>query len=330
MDELVDFAAAQLLTGSGLEGACASLDSFLSTRTLLVGHTLTLADVACWGQLQASTQWTKLRPTFPHLSRWYDFVAATPAMQQMVQQHAPQRKTPASGTAAAASTANGKPQTGGGYDIDLPGAVHGKVVTRFPPEPSGYLHIGHAKAALLNQEIAARFNGRLLVRFDDTNPSKEKDEFVDSIIADIKRLGLKFETITYTSDYFPQLMECAERLIKAGHIYADDTPVDKMREERMAGTPSARRDCTVEENLAAWEEMKKGSEVGRLYCLRLKLDHTAGNTALRDPTAFRCNEISHWRTGDTYKVSGDRLGVLGELCRVQLAAAAQPVLACWL
>lgn len=96
----------------------------------------------------------------------------------------------------------------GSFDVGLPGAELGKVVTRFPPEPSGYLHIGHAKAALLNQHFADMYKGKLIVRFDDTNPSKEKDEFVENILKDIKDLGLRYDRLTYTSDYFPQVCVC--------------------------------------------------------------------------------------------------------------------------
>lgn len=177
----------------------------------------------------------------------------------------------------------------------------GKVVTRFPPEPSGYLHIGHAKAALLNQYFAGgcrwhsapkacvscptttpatpillrqrlcadMYRGRLLVRFDDTNPSKEKDEFVDNIVADIQRLGLKFEKITYTSDYFPQLFDCAERLIRAGHMYADDTPLEQMRDERLKGVESRCRGRSVEENLRLFGEMQQGSDEGEAAHCRM-------------------------------------------------------------
>jgi glutamyl/glutaminyl-tRNA synthetase len=102
-------------------------------------------------------------------------------------------------------------------------------VTRFPPEPSGYLHIGHAKAALLNQHFARMYSGKLLVRFDDTNPSKERDEFVESILSDTRALGLDWEKTTYTSDYFPQMLDLGRRMIKAGLMYADDTPVEQVR-----------------------------------------------------------------------------------------------------
>lgn len=110
----------------------------------------------------------------------------------------------------------------------------GKVVTRFPPEPSGYLHIGHVKAALLNYHIAQQYNGKMILRFDDTNPSKEKDEFVDNILKDVNDLGLKYNSLSHTSQYFEQLLDVGKRLIKAGKLYADDTPVEQMRQVRFA------------------------------------------------------------------------------------------------
>jgi glutamyl-tRNA synthetase len=277
----------------------------------MAGHEPSLADVAVWGVLQGTPAWLKLRRNVPHLTRWHEYVGSLPPVTAALEALAP-RKAPAAGSKGKSSDASKESTTaalkkasagsGGSFDIDLPGAEMGKVVTRFPPEPSGYLHIGHAKAALLNQEIANRFDGRLLVRFDDTNPSKEKDEYVENILDDIARLGLKYEKVTYTSDYFPQLVDCAERLIHAGHAYADDTPVEQMREQRMEGIESVRRNASLEENLSAWKEMVAGSDLGRKYCLRIKMDMTAANKALRDPVAFRCNANHHWRTGHTYKV----------------------------
>ncbi len=184
----------------------------------------------------------------PHLARWFDFCSEVPQVRAAVEEleslAAAGKKggagAPAAGGAAAgagkkgadgaaaggAAATNG--DAGGSFDIGLPNAVEGKVVTRFPPEPSGYLHIGHAKAALLNQYFADMYKGKLLVRFDDTNPSKEKDEFVENILKDIADLGLRYDRLTYTSDYFPQLLELGEKMIRAGLMYADDTPVEQV------------------------------------------------------------------------------------------------------
>uniref|UniRef100_A0A383W857 glutamate--tRNA ligase n=1 Tax=Tetradesmus obliquus TaxID=3088 RepID=A0A383W857_TETOB len=294
--------SSQLVSGQQFEALCGRLSDYLSLRSYFVGYGVTAADVAIWGQLQACPLWKKVRqsPAAAHLARWFDHMSSLPACAAAVEDLCPTKKREA---AAAADTAAGK---GGGdvgsFDVGLPDAQMGKVVTRFPPEPSGYLHIGHAKAALLNQHFANIYQGRLLVRFDDTNPTKEKDEYVENIIKDMQTLGLQYKTITYTSDYFPQMLDLGERLIKAGVLYADDTPVDQMREERMHGIESKRRGRSPEETLAMFKEMQAGSEEGLKNCLRFKLDMQAGNKALRDPVAFRCNLTHHWRTGHTYKV----------------------------
>jgi glutamyl-tRNA synthetase len=182
----------------------------------------------------------------------------------------------------------------------------GAVVTRFPPEPSGYLHLGHAKAAMLNQYFADAYGGKLLVRFDDTNPSKEKDEFVENILKDMTDLGLKWHALSHTSDHFPALLDMGVRLIKSGDLYADDTPVEAMREQRMVGAESACRARSVEENLRIFAEMQAGSEEGARNAMRFKMDMRAPNKALRDPVAFRCNATPHWRTGTKYKARARR------------------------
>uniref|UniRef100_A0A452ZLB5 glutamate--tRNA ligase n=2 Tax=Aegilops tauschii subsp. strangulata TaxID=200361 RepID=A0A452ZLB5_AEGTS len=189
-----------------------------------------------------------------------------------------------------------------GHEIDLPGAKVGEVCVRFAPEPSGYLHIGHAKAALLNQYFADRYKGRLLVRFDDTNPSKESSEFVENVLKDIETLGVKYDVVTYTSDYFPKLMEMAECLIKQGKAYVDDTPKDNMNTERRDGVESKCRNNTVEENLLLWSEMVNGTKRGTQCCVRGKFDMQDPNKSLRDPVYYRCNPDPHHRVGSKYKV----------------------------
>lgn len=177
------------------------------------------------------------------------------------------------------------------------------AVTRFPPEPSGYLHIGHIKAAILNSRFAEENDGKLIVRFDDTNPNKEKQEFEDSIIEDLQLAGIKPDILSYTSNYFDQLYNFALQMIKEGKAYCDDTEQLQMRDERMSKKPSGRRDRSVEENLRIFEEMKNGTEEGKKNCLRAKISYDDNNGALRDPVIYRCNtDIPHHRTGTKWKM----------------------------
>ena len=195
-----------------------------------------------------------------------------------------------------------KSNKGASYEIGLKNTENG-VVTRFPPEPSGYLHIGHAKAALLNDFFAhEQYKGTLLVRFDDTNPSKEKEEFQDAIVEDLALMGIKPDKTTYSSDYFDELYNYAVQMIERDKAYADDTEQETMRDERMKGVASKRRDASREENLTRFEEMKKGSEDGLRWCLRAKMSVDNPNKAMRDPVIYRCNLIPHHRTGSKWKV----------------------------
>ncbi|CAG8736739.1 11880_t:CDS:10, partial [Acaulospora morrowiae] len=177
-----------------------------------------------------------------------------------------------------------------------------KVVTRFPPEPSGYLHIGHAKAAMLNQYFAREYKGKMIVRFDDTNPSKEKEEFEESIKEDLALLGIHADLQTYTSDHFEELYQFAIKMIKKGLAYVDDTDVNTMREQRMDGIDSKCRDLSIEKNLQRFDEMTKGTEFGLSCCLRAKIDMKNPNKALRDPVIYRCNLLPHHRTGNKWKL----------------------------
>lgn len=167
----------------------------------------------------------------------------------------------------------------------------------------GYLHIGHAKAALLNDYFAhEKYNGTLIVRFDDTNPSNEKQEFQDAIIEDLALMGIKPDKTTFTSDYFEELYQYCIQMIKDGNAYADDTDKETMGAQRMKGIPSKRRDATVNENLARFEEMKKGTEEGLRWCIRAKISVDDPNKALRDPVIYRCNPAPHHRTGTKWKI----------------------------
>ena len=164
------------------------------------------------------------------------------------------------------------------------------------------MHIGHAKAAMLNHYYARDYQGKIILRFDDTNPSKEEEEYEDSIKTDLKTLGIDHDMFSHTSDHFDTLLGYGERMIKEGNAYIDDTPVDKMREERNAGVESVNRNNTVEQNLALWEEMKKASEKGLTCCMRAKINMQHVNGTLRDPTMYRCNLTPHHVTGRKYNV----------------------------
>ena len=180
-----------------------------------------------------------------------------------------------------------------------------KVVTRFPPEPNGYLHIGHAKSILLNYGLAKEYNGQFNLRFDDTNPTKEKVEFVDSIKADVEWLGAKWNgDVLFASDYFPKMYEAAVKLIKKGKAYVWDLTPEQIREYRGTltepGKESPYRNRSVEENLALFEDMKNGKFADGEKVLRAKIDMASPNINMRDPIIYRVAHISHHRTGDTW------------------------------
>ena len=167
----------------------------------------------------------------------------------------------------------------------------------------GYLHIGHAKAALLNDFFAhEKYQGTMICRFDDTNPSKEKEEFQDAIVEDLSLMGIRPDKMSYTSDYFDELYEYCIKLIKKCKAYADDTDQMTMRDERMKGIASKRREANVEQNLAHFEEMKKGTDEGVKWCIRAKMSVDNPNKAMRDPVIYRCNLLPHHRTGDKWKI----------------------------
>ncbi len=190
-------------------------------------------------------------------------------------------------------------------DEDLKEGKHTEICTRFPPEPNGYLHIGHAKSILLNYGLAQEYGGKFNMRFDDTNPTKEKEEFVNSILEDIKWLGADWEDRLYfASDYFPQMYEAAITLIKKGKAYVCDLTADEIREYRGTltepGKNSPYRDRSVEENLKLFEEMKDGKYADGEKVLRAKIDMASPNMNMRDPVIYRVAHIAHHRTGDQW------------------------------
>ncbi|GAA6039961.1 hypothetical protein JCM8097_002640 [Rhodosporidiobolus ruineniae] len=282
-----------------------SLEQRLTLRTFLVGHAPTLADYAVFGALKTNVIAQPLLATkAPHTARWFNSFAQRPEVvkaladvlaQQKVKPAAEKKDKKASGE-------KDEDKANATFELGLPGAVKGQVVTRLPPEPSGYLHIGHAKAAILNQYFARMYEGKFLVRFDDTNPSKEKAEFEQSIVEDLALLGIKADATSYTSDYFDQLHEYAVQMIKLGKAYADDTEQEVMRDQRMNGLPSKNRDLTAEQSLEKFALMATGSDEGRRWCLRARMSVDDPNKALRDPVIYRCNDLPHHRTGTKYKI----------------------------
>ena len=190
-------------------------------------------------------------------------------------------------------------------DKDLAEGVYDHVCTRFPPEPNGYLHIGHAKSILLNYGLSQEYNGEFHMRFDDTNPTKEKTEFVDSIKADIQWLGADWKDhLYYASDYFPQMYEAAVKLIKKGKAFVCDLSAEEIREYRGTltepGKESPYRNRSVEENLDLFERMKNGEFEDGSKVLRAKIDMASPNINMRDPVIYRVAHMHHHRTGETW------------------------------
>ncbi len=189
---------------------------------------------------------------------------------------------------------------------DLADGVYSHVQTRFPPEPNGYLHIGHAKAICIDFGNAEKYKGTCNLRLDDTNPSKEDVEYVDAIMEDIKWLGFEWDKILYASDYFDDIYECAIKLIKAGKAYVDDLTADEIREYRgtltEAGKESPYRNRPIEESLELFQRMTDGEFENGARVLRAKIDMASPNLNMRDPIIYRIMHQSHHRTGDKWCV----------------------------
>lgn len=225
IDFFVDLAFGALTRKEVLPDIAAQLNLHLATRTFLVGRGFTAADLAVFTSVRSNGRWAQLNRNtkdFGALIRWFNFVDKLPQTQVAVV--AAKKTESKGGDDASAADA----ESGGNFDIDLPGAEFGKVVTRFPPEPSGYLHIGHAKAALLNYIIATKYGGHVILRFDDTNPSKEKSEYVDNILTDLSTLGVEWKELTHTSQHFDHLLECGLKMLQLDKAYIDETPVDQV------------------------------------------------------------------------------------------------------
>src|SRR5579863_8274240 len=186
------------------------------------------------------------------------------------------------------------------------GRTH-EVVTRFPPEPNGYLHIGHAKAIYLNFGVAQEFGGRCHLRFDDTNPTKEEQEYIDAIARDLRWLGVDWGShLHHASDYFGQLYTWAEHLVEHGFAYVDDLSPEEMRASRGTltepGRDSPYRDRSPAENLDLFRRMRSGEFPNGARVLRARIDMAAGNINLRDPTLYRILHAHHPRTGDKWSI----------------------------
>lgn len=190
-------------------------------------------------------------------------------------------------------------------DKDLEAQKYGdKVHTRFPPEPNGYLHIGHAKSICLNFTTAEKYSGQCNLRYDDTNPGKEDMEYVDSIEADVRWLGFEWDNRLWASDYFDEMYDCAVELIKMGKAYVCDLSADEIREYRGTlkepGKESPSRNRTVEENLKLFEEMREGKYADGEKVLRAKIDMASPNMNMRDPVIYRIAHVNHHNTGDKW------------------------------
>ena len=215
---------------------------------------------------------------------------------------------------------------------DLASGKHQQIVTRFPPEPNGHLHIGHAKSIHLNFGVANEFAGKCFMRFDDTNPVKEDEQYVEGILKDVRWLGYDWgENLTYASDYFEQLYEFAEELIQKGNAYVESLNAKEIRDLRGTltepGKDSPYRERSVEENLALFRKMREGEYEDGSLVLRAKIDMSSPNINLRDPVLYRIRKVSHQRTGDkwciyplydfTHGLSDALEGVTHSLCTLE-------------
>ena len=187
---------------------------------------------------------------------------------------------------------------------DLESGKHKKIVTRFPPEPNGYIHIGHAKAIIINFDLAQEFGGKTNLRFDDTNPVKEDVEYVESIMNDIKWLGYEWDSLHYASDYFEEMYNRAMILVKKGLAYVDDSTPEKISEERgtltKTGTENEYRKRSIEDNVDLFTKMKNGEFEDGSRVLRAKIDMSSPNINMRDPVIYRIAHKTHHQTGDKW------------------------------
>ncbi|CEL95338.1 unnamed protein product [Vitrella brassicaformis CCMP3155] len=323
VDSWIDFSRDKIGSSLPPSGDVLSrLNAHLSERTFLVGHALTIADITAFTALGGPPSPTFLEP-FPHVLRWWENIcvellgqSAAPAVRDPTAAAA----NPVSGVGGEVGNGNGNGNGNGGGEVgastnfikqivaaDIEKGVHKEVVTRFPPEPNGFLHIGHAKSICLNFGLPQAFGGRCHLRFDDTNPTKEEQRYIDAIEEDVRWLGFDWgEHLYHASDYFEQLFEWAVLLIKRGYAYVDDSTNEEMRAMRgditKPGQDSPYRNRSVEENLDLFMRMKAGEFDEGKCVLRAKIDMASGNMNMRDPAIYRILKQSHPRTGDKWCV----------------------------
>ena len=252
------------------------LENYLQFRTFIVGNTFTAADIAVYASLH------NVPEKLYKVNRWLSTVKA----EANIKRYEAMTQTAAAG---GKKKAQEKPKE--------------KVCTRFAPEPSGYMHIGHAKAALASEAYTRERGGEFILRFDDTNPKNESAEFEEIIKKDLELLNIKFDRVEHTSDYIPRIIDLLVKCLKEGLAYVDDTPMEEISRQRLALEPSVHRDDTVEQNLAAWEEMLKRTEHGLKCVVRAKIDYKSKNGVFRDPVIARHIEGGyHPKTGTKYPV----------------------------
>jgi len=303
VDHWLTFCLGPLSCTAELTNAVTYLDQVLKPSTFLVGQSLTIADYCVLGSLHQNPHWLWLvekKDAPSNLLRWYKMMQSRPEVAAVLKQLPESARIKAAPVQDAAKEK--KEESAGGKFVELPGAEMGKVVVRFPPEASGYLHVGHAKAALLNFHYRDSFQGKLIMRFDDTNPAKEKEEYEEVILEDLKLLQVKYDHFSRTSDHFETILGYCEKLLKEGKAYVDDTDAETMKAERDAKVESKNRSNTPEKNMKMWQEMKKASETGTKCAVRAKIDMQSLNGCLRDPTIYRCKPEPHPATGTKYKV----------------------------
>jgi glutamyl/glutaminyl-tRNA synthetase len=297
---------------------CAQLNDHLRLRSFLVGHHVTLADMAAWCTLRVWRALSALTDDavsthFAYVKRWLQFLNRSPAFVPVGERIDAKFVVAAKGNdkGAKAGAASSSSSSGGAQLeklkarvklIELEGAEEGKLVTRFPPEPSGFMHLGHCKAALLNYTYALQYKGSMILRFDDTNPAKANASYEAAIIRDVARLGIKPSKVTHTSDLLDVIAEHGRRLIEQGHLYVDKSTQAEMKAQRDARQPSPYRDASVEQNLALFGEMQAGSADGLQCVVRAKMEPASDVGCLRDPAMFRCCTEPHYRVGTRYSL----------------------------